>query len=194
MINCTNHFAERWVERIVGLKDDREKREYMSKNRDMIIQHANTMFDNADFLWKGQIGDNTTKHYYMKDDTVLITNTTNDAFVTVYKIDLGFTPELNVTVRKGLVAEIEKLREEKESIEETILTELVLKESEASSLEEEEKIIQEQLKNVQARRKFINEEVKNIKSKSLNTGLELKRYTMMLVNSQEYKEDLRSSR
>lgn len=194
MINCTNHFAERWVERIVGLKDDREKREYMSKNRDMITQHANTMFENADFLWKGQIGDNTTKHYYMKDDTVLITNTTNDAFVTVYKIDLGFTPELNVTVRKGLVAEIEKLREEKESIEETILTELVLKESEASSLEEEEKIIQEQLKNVQARRKFINEEVKNIKSKSLNTGLELKRYTMMLVNSQEYKEDLRSSR
>lgn len=194
MLNCTNHFLERWVERMVGIKEDKEKREYMSKNRDMIVQHANTMFENATFLLKGQIGDNTTKNYYIKDDTILISNTTDDALITIYKIDLGFTPELNVQVRKGLVQEIEKLNEQKQDIESHIKYEVEMKKHESSCLDDEAKILEEQLNNVRKRKKFLDEEVKMIENKSLNTGLEVKRYTLMLVNSQEYKEDLRSTR
>lgn len=193
MKNLTNHFFKRWTERIVGITTEREKTDYINKNREQIIDHANKTFEHANFIWSGQIGDNTTKNFYIEDDIIFVTNTTNDALITVYKVDLGFTPELNVTVRKGLVDEIQKLTKEKEAIEYQIMEEVENKKHKSEQLADEIKIVEQQLANLKTQKKFVDEEVKNIGSKSLNTGLELKRFTMMLVNSKEYKEDLRSS-
>lgn len=193
MMNCTNHFMERWTERIQEIKDEKEKRDYIAKNREMIVQHANTTFENATFLWKGQIGDNTTKNYYIKDNAIFVTNTTDDALITVYKVDLGFTEELNTTVRRGLVEKIQELQKEKEEIEIESLYEVDSKKSEASSVEDQIKVMEEQLANYRRRKQFLEEEVKFIQNKSLDTGLELKRFTMMLVNSQAHKEDFSRS-
>lgn len=193
MMNCTNHFMERWTERIQEIKDEKEKRDYIAKNREMIVQHANTTFENATFLWKGQIGDNTTKNYYIKDNAIFVTNTTDDALITVYKVDLGFTEELNTTVRRGLVEKIQELQKEKEEIEIESLYEVDSKKSEASSVEDQIKVMEEQLANYRRRKQFLEEEVKFIQNKSLDTGLELKRFTMMLVNSQAHKEDFSKS-
>jgi len=190
MRNCTKHFIERWVERIVGIKTEKEARDYISENRDMIAEHANKTFEYAQFIYKGQIGDNITRNYHIKDDLVFVTNTTDDAFITIYKVDLGFTPELNATVRKGLIEEIQKLRVEKEEVEFQILMEVEDKEFQVESMEDNIKILEEQLANLKKQRDFAQEEVKSIKSKSLNVGLDLRKYTLMLVNSKEYKKDL----
>jgi hypothetical protein len=190
MKNCTKHFIERWVERIVGITTDKEAKDYINQNRDMIGEHANKTFEYAQFIYKGQIGDNITRNYHIKDDIVFVTNTTDDAFITVYKVDLGFTEELNATVRKGLIEEIHKLAQEKEEVEFQIEMELEDKEYQVSSLDDNIKILEEQLANLKKQKEFASQEIKNIKSKSLNAGLELRRYTMMLVNSKEYKKDL----
>ncbi|AYP68326.1 hypothetical protein PQE75_gp153 [Bacillus phage vB_BcoS-136] len=190
MKNCTKHFLERWVERIVGITTEKERNTYITENREMIIEHANKTFEFSQFIYKGQIGDNVTRNYHIKDDIVFVTNTTDDAFITIYKVDLGFTEELNSTVRKGLITEIEKLRNEKEEIEFKILEEIEDKEHEVSSLQDQIKIMEEQLANLRKQKEFAEAEIKNVKSKSLNTGLELRKYTMMLVNSKEYKKDL----
>lgn len=192
MKNCTNHFNMRWVERIVGLNDEKEIREYVTNNKEMINEHANKTFEYAQFVHKGQIGDNITRNYYVKDDIVYVTNTSDDAFITVYKIDLGLTAELNSTVRKGLLEEIERLSEIKDEIEFKILQEVEDKEFEIQNTNEHIKILEEQLKNLKKDNEFKKEEVKNMKSQSLNTGLELRRFTLMLVNSKEYKNDLLS--
>lgn len=194
MRNLTNHFTLRWVERIVGIDSEKETKDYISKNRDMISEHANETIGYADFLWHGQIGDNVSKNYYIKDDIVFVTNTGDDAMITVFKVDLGFTPELNATVRRGLIEEIKKLRIEKENIELKSLMEVDDKKHEASVIEEDIKLMEMQVANLRKQKSFIDEEVKNLSAKSLNTGLELKRYTQMLVNSKDYKNDLRSSR
>lgn len=194
MKNLTNHFNERWVERIVGITSEKEKKDYLARNRQMIAEHANETFERAQFLYKGQLGDNTTKHYYIKDDIVLISNTTDDALITVYKVDLGFTDDLNKTVRRGLLEEIAKLNAQKEDLDFQILQEVESKEQEAISLADQIKIMEEQVQNLRKQKEFIDLEVKNIKSKSLNTGLDVKRYTLMLVNSKEYKEDMRNIR
>jgi hypothetical protein len=192
MKNCTNHFLERWTERIVGIKTDREKKDYITSNRQMIIEHANKTLEHADFIYKGAIGTNKECNYYIEDDIIFVLNATNDALVTVYKIDLGFTPELNVTVRKGLMEEIKRLTAEHEEVELEAMLEVDKKYEQADKMEDQIKIMKEQLALMEKQRDFVKQEAKMLKEKSSHVGLELKKFTMMLVNSKEYKDDLRS--
>lgn len=194
MKNLTNHFYERWTQRIVGISTEREIKDYINKNKQMISDHANETIERAEFLWKGQIGSNTTMNYYIKDDIILISNTTDDALVTVYKIDFGFPEDVNKMARRRLTDEVQKLTLGKIELELQVMEEVDKAYYEADQLEEEIKLLKEQMDNLEKQRVFKKEEAKMLQSKSLNTGLELKRYTMMLVNSQEYKEDLRSIR
>ncbi|MGV3163512.1 hypothetical protein ACEF19_09875 [Streptococcus hyovaginalis] len=52
--------------------------------------------------------------------------------------------------------------------------------------------MEEQLANLKKQKEFLKTEVNLIKNKSANVGLELKKYTLMLINSKEFKEDLLS--
>ncbi|OJT57413.1 coiled-coil domain-containing protein [Bacillus licheniformis] len=190
MKNCTNHFNLRWTERIVGIEGEKEIKDYVAKNKDLIYEHANKTFEFATFIYKGQIGDNVTRNYHIKDNIIFVTNTSDDAFITTYKIDFGLPEDLNVTIRKRLIEEIEKLRNEKEDIELKILEEVEDKEHEIETTEDNIKILEEQISNFRKQKEFLQNEVKSIKSRSLNVGLELKKYTLMLVNSKDYKKDL----
>lgn len=188
--NITKHFAERWVERILGIKEQSEANKYISTNRDKIVADANKSFEFSEFLYKGQIGDNTTKNYHIKDNMIFVTNTDDNAFITIYKTDFGFSDKINTSVRKGLVEEVIQLREEKFQADFAVEEELEEKQQELYQLDDEIKIALEQLNNLKERRKFADEEVRNIKKKSLNVGLELKKKINHLVNSKEYKSDL----
>jgi len=190
MVNCTNHFLKRWVERIVGITTNQEANEYINKNRDTIIEHANKTLNYAEHIYTGQINDNITRNYHIKDDIVLITNTTNDALITTYKVDLGFTEELNSVVRKGLIEEVRKLSDEKENIDLQALNDIEDKKYEISSLEDRISILQEQVDNLKMEKAFKENEVRQMNKKSLNTELELKKHVLTLVNSKEYREDL----
>lgn len=192
MRSCTNHFLQRWTERIIGIKIEKEIKDYIISNRQMIIDHANKTLDHAQFIYTGAIGNNVVRNYFIEDDIIFVTNTTNDALITVYKIDLGFTTELNVTVRKGLVEEIHRLTSEYEEQEIKAMLEVDKKYEEADKLEEQIKVIKEQLALMEKQRDFMKEEAKMLKSSATNTALEIKRFTLMLVNSKEYKDDLRS--
>ena len=192
MMNCTKHFLERWVERIVGITTEKERNEYIIINREMISEHANKTFEYAEFIWKGQIGDNVTRNYYIKDDLIFVNNVSDDAFITIYKIDLGFPEKLNVIARKELMEEIKKLTSEKEEIEFQIELQVEDIYHKADSLEEQIRIAKEQVVNMEKERDFYKQEAKALQSKSLNTGLDLKRYTLMLVNSKDYKKDLQT--
>lgn len=192
MKNCTNHFIERWIERIVGISTERERKDYITKNRQMITEHANKTFEHATFIYTGQIGNNVTRNYFIEDDIIFVTNTSNDALITVYRIDLGFPHDINATVRKGLIDEIQKLTAQHEQEELEAMMQVDKKFDEADKLEEQIKIMKEQLSLMEKQRDFIKEEAKILKTTAMNTGLEIKKYTMMLVNSKEYREDLRS--
>lgn len=191
-MNCTNHFNTRWVERIVGITTEKEIKDYIAQNKEMISEHAHKTFEYAQFIYKGQIGDNVTRNYYIQEDIIFITNTSNDAFITCYKIDLGFTKEINQTVRRGLTKEIQSLSEQKDEIEFNILVDVEAKEQELGTLDDQIAIMEEQLLNLKKQKEFKKKEVANAKSQSLNIGLELRKYTLMLVNSKDYKNDLLS--
>lgn len=192
MKNFTNHFFKRWVERVVGIKTEREINEYINKNREKIIEHANKTFEYAEFIYTGQIGDNVTRNYYIKDSLIFVTNISDDAFISILRVDLGFTDELNLLVTKELIKEIKRLSEEKEEINSEISEEIGMKEYEILATEDKIEILQEQINNLKKEKAFKEEEVKQIKRKSLNIGLELKKHTLTLVNSKDYKSDLQT--
>lgn len=192
MKNCTKHFLERWVERVLNITDEKTRNDYIRDNRDLLINAANKTFEHAEFIYKGQIGDNITRNYYIQNDIVFVVNTDDNAMITVYKVDLGFTDELNSTVRKGLMEEIAKLRVEKEEIEFEMLVEVEMKEQEIDNIDDELSILQARIKHLEEKKKFTRLEVNNIKSKSIDVGLGIRKHTLTLVNSKEYKKDLQS--
>ena len=191
-MNYTKHFLERWVERIVGITDTRERNEYIVKNKERIIEHSTTMFENSRKIYTGQIGSNVTRNYYIKDDIILITNTTDDALITVYKIDLGFTNRINLMVAKELLDEINQLNEEKEKVELETLNEIEDMKLKVYKIEEEIENLSKQINNLNKLKESIESTIKSTENVSENTELELKRLTSLLVNSKEYKEDLQT--
>lgn len=192
MKNCTKHALERWTERVVEITTEKERDAYIRQNEQKLKENMNTTLEYAEFIYKGQIGDNITRNYYIKDNIVFVLNTQNDAIITVYKVDFGFTPEINLQVSKGLIKEIRKLVEEKEKIDFEVLEEHEKIKHEIHLLEQQEAILMQQLKITKERKKFVEEEEKSITSQSQIVELDIKRHTNNLVNSKEYKEDLKT--
>lgn len=190
--NITKHFMIRWAERIVGLASapKQEINEYITVNREKIASDANKSFEYATYLYTGQIGDNTTKNYYIKDDMIFVTNTDDSAFVTIYKVYLGISEKISTMIRKEIVQLIEELQKEKYEADFAVEQEVEEKTEEIRRMDEEIKILAEQLNIMKERRKFADEQVRDIKKKSINVGLELKKKVLVLVDSKEYKDDL----
>lgn len=191
MKNCTKHSLERWVERIVGITTQKERDEYIRDNLEQIKEHMNKTWDFAEFIYKGQIGDNTTKNFYIHNDIIFVLNTTDDAIITVYKVDFGFTGELNLTVAKGLKQEIHKLVAEKEEVDFSVLVEKEAKEAISTELQTQINLWQDQIKLLIDKKKHTDEEIKKINSNSKMVDLEVQKFTNQLVNSKEYREDLK---
>lgn len=189
MKNVTNHFAQRWAERIVNV-DKNEIKQYINSNRDQIAAHANTTFEYAEFVWKGQLGDNITRNYYIKDDLVFVTNTDDTAFITIYKVDLGYPSDINTYVRKSLLKEMETLRKARDEEEFVMEARIDVKKSEIDNINESMSILEEQMSTYKSQKKLLESEISSLKAQSVHAGIELKKYALMLVNSQEYKRDL----
>lgn len=186
-MNITKHFLERYVERIVEID---EVKSYIAMNKDMLEEHILKTFEHSEKIYRGQIGDNITRNYYIKDDIVMISNTTDDALITVYKVDLGFTDELNKTVRQGLIEEIRSLTQSKEAIDGIVYVSVDKINNEIDNIDEEIKLLNKKIEILKSEKEFKKEEINQHKSKSLNAGLDIKKYTLMLVNSKDYKKDL----
>ena len=192
ILNVTKHFMERWAERIIGIVTKDEIRVYIGQNAEIIKEHANKTFQHAEYIWEGQLYDNVNRKYYMDDDMVLVVNTTGDALITIYKVDFGFPGTGNSQARRALIQEIHELTRQKEEVDFEILVEMEKKQQELSVVSENIKITEAQLKNLKDQELFMKEEIKNMNRTSSHLDMEIKKYTNMLVNSKEYREDLKN--
>jgi len=192
MKNCTSHSIKRWVERVVGITDIKQRDEYIRENSEQIKQHMNKTFEYAEYVYKGQIGDNITRNYYVHNDIVFCLNTTDDAIITIYKINFGFTAEINLQISKGLIKEVRRLLEEQGKIDEEVIAEIDRKKEEEAQMAEQEELIKAQLKIVQERRKALSDEIKTIDSRSKILDFDIKRNVSQLVNSKDYRDDIKN--
>lgn len=189
--NCTKHSLQRWVERVVGIETKVERDAYVTQMQEQLKEDMNRTFEYATFIYKGQIGDNITRNYYIKDEIIIVTDTINSAIITVYKIDFGFTSDLNLVVSKRLVEEIHKLTAEKEEVEFQQELQREELENQFSKLAEEEEILKKQLKLISEKKVSVNNSAKELSKAVEFADLEIKKYTNQLINSKDYREDIK---
>ena len=110
MCQITKHACRRYVERIKGISDQRERDAYISENQTILYEHINKMFDHSEFIYRGQIGgDKTTKDFYIHQDICFVVS--NDSrIITIFKIIFSFTEELNPVIREELIKKIKELK------------------------------------------------------------------------------------
>lgn len=191
ILNVTKHFGQRWAQRVLEIEDEAEAKEYAAQNSEMIKEHANKTFAHSTFVWRGQLGDNITRHYYIDDDIILVTNTTDDAMITTWKVDFGFPAEANTMVRKVLVETIHNLFAQKEELEFAQLEQMEEKDNQIAIAEETISILKQQLKNAENHKKALEQDKKNLAFEVNHVDLELKKSINQLINSKEYREDIK---
>lgn len=108
MLAVTDHCAERYANRIVGIDDTKESKRYAVQNRDMIVKNCNKMYKYSQKIYTGNInGDKTTKHYYLSDDIILVVNTKKTCIITLYKVDWGYPRENTRVALESVVKQLQ---------------------------------------------------------------------------------------
>lgn len=115
-VTVSQHAKSRWVERMNGITDDREIKRYLVSNSDKVTKDILTSFDNADFVFRGQLGkDHTTSDYYMLNDLVFVFE--KDTIITLFKCDFGLPySDLNETIKRSLITALQRAIEEQQDV------------------------------------------------------------------------------
>ena len=140
-MNVTNHALERYVERYI--KPLETPKAYITLHGDEVREWINKELETATLLFKGQIKDKITRHYYLQGNRVYITDTDDGAVITTYPIEYGFGEEIDKTIASGLLKELaeaeQKAEESRVDTEQTIAdvkTKLDLADNQIKSLED----------------------------------------------------------
>jgi len=107
-VTVSQHAKSRWVERMNGITDDKEIRQYLVSNSDKVVKDIKKSFENADFVYRGQLGKNhTTSDYYLLNDLVFVFE--KDTIITLFKVDFGIEYEdLNETIKRSLITALQR--------------------------------------------------------------------------------------
>ena len=107
-VTVSQHAKSRWVERMNGITDDKEIRQYLVSNSDKVVKDIKKSFENADFVYRGQLGKNhTTSDYYLLNDLVFVSE--KETIITLFKVDFGIEYEdLNETIKRSLITALQR--------------------------------------------------------------------------------------
>ena len=107
-VTVSQHAKSRWVERMNGLYDTNEIKRYLVDNSDKVVKDIKKSFENADFIFRGQLGKNhTTSDYYLLNDLVFVFE--KDTIITLFKVDFGIEYEdLNETIKRSLITALQR--------------------------------------------------------------------------------------
>lgn len=117
-INVSAHAKLRYVQRIIGIKEENEAKQYLAMHENMVVEKILKMFEFATFVYQGQIGPDKsrpTAKFFLRDDTVIITDTGNSKIITLYKVNFGLPERTTRVVIKDLMEDLKSLQEQLES-------------------------------------------------------------------------------
>lgn len=185
-----HHVLERYCERVLSIPKV-DVSAYITRNKERLTEDILKNLHYSEFIYKGQLGkDNITMNYYIQGDIILVVTTDNKTIITMYKVDLGYPKDLNTQVRKGLMEEILKLRDEKDDLETKALSEHETLQEQSLSIDNQMKLLKEQMDELQVQKDAINAQIKASYSRTTYIDKDMQRYVMMLINSLDFKKDI----
>jgi hypothetical protein len=193
MINVKNHAKKRYVERIMGITDAQEVKVTMVEMDSRIVEYLNRMYENASFIYKGQIGDNTTKNYFLVDNVVLVTDVGNSCVITLFKCSFDFGEKMDRIIIENEIKEISGLHEDLNKIEAEINEFIEIKQTEAHTIELQLRAMEEQMKALRTIKASIDEQVDAKRASRTYAMKEIEKRALRICNSVEYRKDLKEN-
>jgi hypothetical protein len=191
-MNIKNHFYLRYVQRIEGIEDEKEAKQYIAMNKEILTEKINRMYENSRRIYKGQIGDNITRVFNIVDNIILVINSTEDALITLYRVDFGFNDKINRSIVKELIEELEQLEQKKQEEEAKTREYIEQRTIYKNNIELRIKVLLEELKNLQDQKKVVEADIEYALSTVQSLNKKIEHTANMLCNSLEYKRELKA--
>lgn len=189
-MNVKRHFKVRYLQRIEGLSDDQEIKRALATRDDYLTDSALKMYEHSRFLWRGQLGDNITRSYWINGDLILVTDVDETCLITLYRADFGFPPETNRRVIQDLIGEIEELRsvlcDRQRELNDTLHT----CDRQIDEIDARLKELEAQMELLRQQKKVLQEERAAAAKEAQPILREIDRYAVMLCNTVQYRNDL----
>lgn len=139
-MDITQHAKERYAERIMGITDINEIKQYAIINEEKIQEDLSNMVAYGKLLYTGKIDNYTaTRIYCNRFGWMVILDGKEDRVITFYKVDLGLGEDLNCLYVKKVYDKIDDLEEDLIEISES-------NDAELSEINEEQALIREKIK------------------------------------------------
>jgi hypothetical protein len=192
MKNVKNHAKLRYAQRVLGMSDEKEIKQYLAQNDQLVIDHINKMVDNSHFIYRGQIGDNTTKIFRIADNYILVLDSQETCVITLYKCYFDFGEKTDRFIIQQEMIMLDELHQELKNIDAEIDAFIEIKTVETSTLEQQIKALEEQVRMMKIRKTTCDEEVKGKRAVREFSLKEIEKRAVRLCNSIEYRKDLQS--
>jgi hypothetical protein len=188
-MNLTNHIKERYVERIVGISDKNEIKQYIAQHDTEVSESILKLKEYANLIYTGNIGDDSNGicNFYIRNNIILLTDVTDSCLVTLYKVDLPYPEKTNRIVIQDIVAAMEELRSELACTKASIDISEEKRQHEISLISDDISILKRQISILEGRKNLIQAESDNDQSRVKEVNLKLRQYANMLCNSLEFK-------
>lgn len=193
MKNVKNHAKQRYVERILGIRDITENKRYIVQNDAIICEHINRMVENSLFIYRGQIGDNTTKVFRMADNIVLVLDSQETCVITMFKCIFDFGEEMDRQIIKNELLMLDELHNELRNIETEINLFVEEQTVITTTLDAQIKAMEEQIRLLKSQKSAAEEAIKGKRAGRDFTTKEIEKRAVRLCNSIEYRRDLQAS-
>jgi hypothetical protein len=193
MKSVKNHAKQRYCERILGITDPMEWKRYLVQNDEQVVEHVNRMVEHSNFIYRGQIGDNTTKVFRMADNVVLILNSTEEAVITMFKCNFDFGEDMDRQIIRNELNVLDNLNAELISIDESIKDFTFEAQAHISTIDLQMKAMEEQIKSLRVQKEAIEGDIKAKRSTRDFSAKEIEKRAVRMCNSIEYRKDLNAN-
>lgn len=114
-ITVSYHCKLRWLQRQRDIDQD-SLASYLTLNDSKITSDIRDSFSHADKVYRGQINDNRTVSYYLRQDNVFIFDEETNTIITYYKVNYGMPYDLDNQLRVGLVKALEQSKKDADRV------------------------------------------------------------------------------
>jgi hypothetical protein len=68
-MNVSNHALQRYCQRVKGITDEKEVKQYVSQNREEMIREVNQLLESSKLIYSGQLnGEQSEAEFYIRDN------------------------------------------------------------------------------------------------------------------------------
>lgn len=189
-MNVTNHAKLRYVQRIVGISDERESRNYLAEHNEEVSNQIIRIHEESEYVWSGIVNNHKLSHFYINDDIVTVVNEEKQSIVTLYRCDFGFPESVNKNTIRNMMVEIRKLRKREQREEEKIAQSRDKIQVQLDTVEMQIQAVESQLEILRKKQSLLKGELESVQAAPIFTRQEIAKVAALMVNSLDYKMDV----